>query len=110
MAEPQIIRLVDEVDSDSMLCGRFFENAIIRGPAVITPIGEHNLLDNCSIDISPQGTLDSAFIALPDGVYVGLIGVAECRFLHCAFENIAIAAEEDVIDSLKASLTRKQEG
>lgn len=103
MADPTIIQVVNEVGRGGVLHGRTFENALLRGPAVLMPFGKGMAIESCSI-AAFGGNLDAVFIPLPEGSYNGFVGVDGCVFRNCAFENIAFAATPEVIEILKGTI------
>lgn len=79
-------------ESPFVLRGFTFEGCKLLGPAVLVPVGPDLTFDGNTL--APQG-----FWEVPQGrIYIGSIGIMECRFQGCDFSEIGLAGDRDFID------------
>jgi hypothetical protein len=96
----RIAQLAD--DSTSMIEGRQFKNAEIRGPAILVPINNCSFA-NCGFD----GSFDSVFHGVPDGtILVGVIGLQAVSFERCQFRNVGVWGPEELIQQFGQEFLR----
>jgi hypothetical protein len=95
-----VIRLADLIVNTSLLDGYEFSNCRIIGPAIL------GILDNVSMLhctwIAPG--LDAVLWVVPPerGPVIGIVGVQNCTFSRCTFENIGIAGPPDIREKMEA--------
>ena len=84
-----VIRIAELTVNTSMIEGYEFSNCRIIGPAILALLGDVSIV-HCSWD-APG--FDAIFWEVPPerGAVVGVVGVRDCTFSNCAFENIGIA-------------------
>lgn len=99
----RIAQLAD--DTTSMITHRTFEDAEIRGPAVLALLGGVSLI-GCGFD----GSFDSIIITVPDGsTKVGVIGLQQVAFHRCRFRNVALIGTEDLAQMFGRELLKGDE-
>lgn len=96
----KLLRLVDEVGTNSIIENKTFENTLIVGPAIIAPLDhvtmEHNVFD---------GDAESLFLEVPSGRrLLGVVGLRNVTFKRCEFRNIGIAGTHESLEYFRKGL------
>lgn len=104
--EPQIIRIVDFVDSDGMIRNCEFKDCLVEGPAMLMFCGEACGLLDCSLG-AYEGDLDAVFLVVPEGPRNGFIGLEGVTFRNCSFLNVGIGGTDEQIDEFRTALLRR---
>ena len=81
--------------------GKTFTDCLIEGPGVIA------VLDGCAFDECNMGAVtdpNSLFFKPQGPVAVGVVGMAECRFLRCTFRQIGLISSDDFQASMVGSM------
>lgn len=77
-----------------------FVDCLVMGPAVVAAMGPVNMTE-CTFPA------DATFVwELPadHGIIHGLIGITECEFLRCRFDNIGIAVRRGGVEDVLANI------
>jgi len=70
-----------------MVENRLWTGAIIRGPAVVSPVNNIQFI-HCAFEASAEAT----FLVIPDGQpLMGIVGLRNVSFKECRFRGIRIA-------------------
>ena len=99
MQRAKIIRIADEADAHGMIQDRLFEDAEIRGPAMLTPAGSLTI-EHCDWD----APFDQMFHATEKAALVGVIGLSNVTFRRCAFRSIGFLAHPNFIQVARRCL------
>jgi len=100
MATTGTVKLADEVDANSCIFDRVFEQATIQGPAVVAFAGNVSF-DN---ETTWHGEPDSMLIEVPKIPATPVQGVILLRnvsFRSCRFVNVAIIGPPELIAKLR---------
>ena len=85
----EVVRLAELTVNTSTIEGQEFSNCRIIGPAILALL-DRVTVSHCGWD-APG--LDAVFWEVPPerGVVIGAIGVIDCTFSNCTFENVGVA-------------------
>jgi hypothetical protein len=93
----QVVKIADEVNIDSLVENRNFENALILGPAVLAPL-ERVTIAECNFD----GTPEALFLEVAEGrSLVGVVGLKNVVFRRCAFRNVALIGTPQAVQEFQ---------
>lgn len=94
------LRIVDLVSNDGMIVGRSFEDCTIYGRAVVVPL-DGIVFERNTFEADPT----ALFWEIPENRdrIVGAIGLKNCAFRRCVFQQIGIAGTRQFIERFKKS-------
>jgi hypothetical protein len=100
----KIVRLTDEIDAESWVSDKTFEQSLILGPAVVAPT-EGTRFIRCAF----VGPPDSMLIEIPTGRQVqGIVGLRNVAFTDCVFQDVAFLGTAETMASLRAAMGPEQ--
>ena len=80
-----------------------FTRCQIRGPIIIAALDRKTTFENCNLGGTQEQIL---WVISPDRRNIqGALGLTDCRFLECVFQNVGFAGHPDVIDRMRQGLT-----
>jgi hypothetical protein len=90
----EVVRLAELTVNTSTIRGQEFSNCRIIGPAILALLGGVTI-SHCTWDAP---SLDAVFWEVPPerGVVVGAVGVIDCTFSACTFENVGVAGPPEM--------------
>ena len=96
----EVVRIAELTVNTSLLEHLQFSNCRIIGPAVLAVLNDNTIV-GCRFD-APD--LPALFWEVPDDrpLVIGAVGLRNCVFSNCAFENIGIAGPPQLGDHLRA--------
>jgi hypothetical protein len=98
----KLVRLTDEVDSESWISDRTFTDSLILGPAVCAPTGSLEIIE-CAF----AGPPESMLIEIPpDQQIQGIVGFRNLRFERCLFQDVAFIGTPDGLAGLRQAMLR----
>jgi len=96
----KLIRLSDITTETNIIAGKYFRNAIIRGPGILFHMGNCTI-GNCSFAV---GDSIKSIIWQPnpssDNGHIGAIGIYHTVFEDCIFEGVGFAGPDEFINKL----------
>lgn len=85
------------------LKGYEFHNCLLTGPAIATILGATSMR-GCGFRHG-AGSFEDLLIELPEGRRViGVIGLDDCTFDRCTFEEVGFAGTRDMLDKMRVSV------
>ena len=98
-----IVRIAELTVNTSMLENYEFSNCRIIGPAVLVLLGNVQLL-HCGWD-APG--LEAVFWEIPATreYVVGAVGVANCTFSNCRFEQVGVAGPSELREQMEQAFS-----
>lgn len=90
--------------SDGCLKNRRFQKCQMMGPAVLVPVRNVSISGNHF-----GGPPQSVVWAIPDkSIVIGAIGLVDCVFVECTFQNVAFAAPAEIVDDVRKGLSERK--
>jgi hypothetical protein len=102
----QVVRIGDLAVVRPYLEGYHFEGCLIVGPVILVPQG-NTQLHQCHLG----GTLSNIYWKIEDGRewLSGAVGLVDCIFEGCRFDNVGWAGDEGLRQSLLAWVPTQQQ-
>lgn len=97
----EVVRLADLATASPVITNQVFENCLIVGPAVIAPIDGGFTLQGCDLG----GSEDALLWDVSDRPHlIGAIGLVDCHFIGCRFENVGLAGSTAFLDRIRVDV------
>lgn len=100
----EVVRIADLATVNPVIDGHSFENCLIVGPAVLLAM-DGTSIEGCDLGGDPIALF---WLVDPDlrSKILGAIGIQNCSFRGCRFENIGLAGPEELRTMLWQDVTR----
>ena len=99
-----VTRIADRVGADSKIVNSTFKDTILVGPAVVALLDNVHL-ERCRFD----APIDVMLIEIePNRMVTGIVGIQNCKFEDCVFQNIAIIGPPEVLRVIRESVETVQ--
>lgn len=89
---------------EPVIKGKTFTNCVIKGPALIAVL-QGTTFEGCEMGQSSDS--DSLLFAPKGPRMVGVIGLQDCKFVHCRFMQIAYTGSDAFLEDMSRMLAGK---